>query len=109
MRSILNHLRGARGLQMITLYVIVTNTTTVKVITEKGTGFEIGQQLIRILNTITALFIAQWRVQLWVSLPYKQRAFIIYDNDVTLSQARLRIALRVSGTRTFDSSTYPTD
>ena len=23
--------------------------------------------------------------QFWVSLPYKQRAFIIYDNDVTLS------------------------
>ena len=26
-----------------------------------------------------------YQCEKWVSLPYKQRAFIIYDNDVTLS------------------------
>ena len=34
------------GLEMITLHVIVSNTTTVKVITEGGGGLETGQKLI---------------------------------------------------------------
>ena len=33
---------------MITLHVIVTNKTTVKMITGRGRGFEIGHKLIRL-------------------------------------------------------------